>query len=305
MGVELMPSAELSGLVEGLRANGPDLTGSPVDVRAAFEAMLATIPFAGDLTSEAVSLGGVPGLRFASPQAAANKALLYLHGGAYVIGSATGYRSLSAELGRAAGAISYAIDYRLAPEHPYPAAIDDAVTAYRALLAQGIPADQIVIVGDSAGGGLTLATLMRLRDAGDALPAAALLISPWADLGCTAESLTAKAVQDPSLTLEGLRATAALYLNGTDARTPAASPVFGDLHGLPPLLIQVGTAEILLDDAIAVTRRAGQHDVAVDLSIWPHMVHVWHAFAFMLPEGQAAVAQAGAFLARHLSASVR
>lgn len=295
-----MPSAELAGLVEGLRANGPDLTGAPVEVRAAFEAMLATIPFAEDLTSAAIALGGVPGLRFASPQATANKTLFYLHGGAYLIGSAAGYRSLAAELGRAASATSYAIDYRLAPEHRYPAALDDAVTAYRALLAQGVPADHIVMAGDSAGGGLALATLMRLRDAGDALPAAGLLISPWADLGCTADSLTSKAAQDPSLTPEGLRATAALYLDGTDARTPTASPAFGDLHGLPPLLVQVGTAEILLDDAIALARLAGQHDVAIELSIWPHMPHVWHAFAFMLPEGKAAIAQAGAFLARHL-----
>jgi len=300
-----MPSAELSGLVEGLRANGPNLAGPPIEVRAEFEEMLATIPFADDLTSEAISLGGVPGFRFTSPQAAADKILLYLHGGAYVVGSATGYRSLAAELGRATGATSYAIDYRLAPEHPYPAAVDDAVTAYRALLAQGVPAHQIVIAGDSAGGGLTLAMLIRLRDAGDALPAAALLISPWADLGCTAASLTSKAAQDPSLTPEGLRATAALYLNGADARTPAASPIFGDLSGLPPLLVQVGTAEILLDDAIAVARVAGQHDVAVDLAIWPHMVHVWHAFAFMLPEGQAAITQAGTFLAQHLRAPGR
>lgn len=298
-----MASAELAGLIEGLRANGPDLAAPPEELRPAFEAMLATIPFADDLTSEPVELGGVAGFRFASPQAAADSALLYLHGGAYVIGSATGYRSLAAELGRACGATTYAIDYRLAPEHPFPAAIEDAVAAYRALLARGIAPERIVIAGDSAGGGLALAVLIALRDAGDALPAAALFISPWADLSCTAGTITSKAAEDPTLTAEGLRVNAALYLNGADPRMPAASPIFADLKGLPPLLVQIGSAEILLDDAVAVARAAGHAGVAVQLAVWPEMIHVWHAFAFMLPEGSAAMAQAGAFLAGHLGNS--
>ncbi|OJY68151.1 MAG: hypothetical protein BGP16_14890 [Sphingobium sp. 66-54] len=297
-----MASAELAGLIEGLRANGPDLTAPPEEVRAAFEAMLATIPFAEDLSSEPVDLGGVTGFRFASPHAAAD-ALLYLHGGAYVIGSATSYRSLAAELGRACGATTYAIDYRLAPEHPFPAAIEDAAAAYRGLLARGIAPERIVIAGDSAGGGLALALLTALRDAGDALPAAALLISPWADLSCSAGTITSKTAEDPTLTADGLRVNAALYLNGADPRAPAASPVFADFKGLPPLLVQVGSAEILLDDAVAVARAAGHAGVAVQLAIWPEMIHVWHAFAFMLPEGRAAIAQAGAFLAGHLGKS--
>ena len=296
-----MASAQLTELVAGLRANGPDLAAPPAELRVAFEAMLADIPFAGDLTSGAIELGGVPGLRLASPQGRKSRALLYLHGGAYVIGSARAYRSLAAELGRAAGAITYAIDYRLAPEHPMPAAIDDALAAYRALLAQGLAPSDIVIAGDSAGGGLTLALLVALRDAGIALPAAALLISPWADLGCTAASLVSKAQEDPALSAAGLRDTARLYLNGADARDPRASPVFARLAGLPPLLVQVGTAEILFDDAIAVARAAGHAGNPVRLAIWPEMIHVWHAFAFMLPEGRAAIEEAGVFLQRHLA----
>lgn len=296
-----MASAELTGLVQELRANGPDLSAPPAELRAAFEAMLADIPFAEDLSSQAIELGGIPGLRFGSPQERKGKVLLYLHGGAYVIGSARGYRSLAAELGRAAGATTYAIDYRLAPENPIPAAIDDAVAAYRALLGQGHAPSDIVIAGDSAGGGLTLAMLVALRDAGMPLPAAALLISPWADLSCTAASLVSKSQEDPALTARGLRDSAQLYLNGADVRDPRASPVFARLDGLPPLLVQVGTAEILFDDAIAVARVAGHAGTQVQLAIWPEMIHVWHAFAFMLPEGRAAIEEAGAFLRRQLS----
>jgi monoterpene epsilon-lactone hydrolase len=259
-----MASPELAGLIEGLRANGPDLTAPPPQVRAAFEEMLAAVPFSDDLSCDAIDLGGIPGLRMASPDAEPATALLYLHGGAYVIGSAQAYRSLAAELARAAGAVAYSIDYRLAPEHPMPAAIEDAAAAYRALLAEGFDASRIVIAGDSAGGGLTLATLLALRDAGDPLPAAAL------------------------------------FLANADPRDPRASPAFADLAGLPPLLIQVGTAEILLDDAIAVARAAGLAGVEARLAIWADMIHVWHAFAFMLPEGRAAIEEAGQFLRRHL-----
>ena len=295
-----MASPELAGLIEGLRANGPDLTAPPPQVRAAFEEMLAAVPFSDDLSCDAIDLGGIPGLRMASPDAEPATALLYLHGGAYVIGSARAYRSLAAELARAAGAVAYSIDYRLAPEHPMPAAIEDAAAAYRALLAEGFDASRIVIAGDSAGGGLTLATLLALRDAGDPLPAAALLLSPWADLTGEAATLLGKAQEDPALTADGLSAMAGLYLANADPRDPRASPAFADLAGLPPLLIQVGTAEILLDDAIAVARAAGLAGVEARLAIWADMIHVWHAFAFMLPEGRAAIEEAGEFLRRHL-----
>ena len=296
-----MASPELAGLIEGLRANSLDLTVPPAEARSAFEAMLADIPFADDLHSEPMVLDGVPGLRIASPQSDAALALLYLHGGGYVIGSASGYRSLAAELGRAAGAVTYAIDYRLAPEHRFPAAIDDSVTAYRALLAQGIAPSRIVLAGDSAGGGLTLAVLLALRDAGLPMPASALLISPWADLTGSADTLASKAPEDPALTADGLHVSAERYLATADPRDPRASPIFADLKGLPPLFVQVGTAEILLDDAVAIARAAGMAGVELQLSIWPDMIHVWHAFAFMLPEGRNAIDEAGRFLARQLA----
>lgn len=298
-----MASAELAGLIEGLRANGPDLSAPPQKVRADFEAMLAGIPFADDLISTPIQLGRVPGLRLSAPDVPSETVMLYLHGGAYVIGSAQGYRSLAAELGRAANATCYAIDYRLAPEHPFPAAIEDVLSAYEALLARGISSSNIVFAGDSAGAGLALAALAAVRDENIPVPAAALLISPWADLTCSSASLSQKAADDPSLTAAGLRAMANIYLGGAAPDHVRASPAFANLTGLPPLLIQVGTSEILLDDALAVASRAAHAGVDVSLRVWPEMIHVWHAFAFMLPEGRAAIAEAGAFLQKHLANS--
>lgn len=294
-----MADNELSQLIAGLRAGGPDLAAPPEEARAGFEALLATLPVAEDIRFTPETLGGVSGLRAETDGMTADAALLYLHGGAYVVGSAQGYRGLAAELGRAAGMTAHAIDYRLAPEHPFPAAIDDAVAAYRALLDQGIAAERIAIAGDSAGGGLTLAALVKLREAGLPLPACGLLLSPWADLACEGASITEKAAEDPSLNEAPLRITAAHYLNGADPRTPLASPIHADLRGLPPLFIQVGSAEILLDDAVRVARAAGAAGVSVRLDIWPDMVHVWHAFAFMLGAGRAAITDAGSFLRGH------
>lgn len=294
-----MADEDLTQLLGMLRAGGPDLGAPPLEARAAFEALLANLPVADDLVFAADTLGDVPTLQATAPTSAADHALLYLHGGAFVVGSPQGYRGLAGELARAGGMTGFAIDYRLAPETPFPGAVDDAVAAYRALMARGFTPDKIAIAGDSAGGGLTLSMLVRLRDAGLPLPSCALLISPWADLGCTGDSITSKAAEDPSLTADALRKTAALYLNGAPADTPLASPIHADLSGLPPLLIQVGSAEILLDDAVRVAAAAGHAGTAVRLDIWPEMVHVWHAFAFMLAAGRAAIDQAGAFFKNH------
>lgn len=294
---------ELEQLVAALRADRPDLSGPPAAARVAFEEMRAAIPVAPDLTFAAVDLGAVPGLKTRSPGAAADAALLYLHGGGYVIGSAQGYRGLAAELARAAGVTGYAIDYRRAPEHPCPAAVDDAVAAYRALLDQGLAAGRIVLAGDSAGGGLTVAALVAIREAGLPQPAAALALSPWSDLACTADSLTSKAAEDPSITAAGLRASAALYLAGADPAGSVASPVRADLSDLAPLLIQVGSAEVLLDDSLALARAAGAAGTSVRLEVWPGMIHVWHAFGFRLAAGRRAIAEAGAFLAARLGDS--
>ena len=286
----------LAQLIAGLRAGDLDFAAPPLQTRANFEAMLATIPVQPDLTFAPDTLAGLPTLRITSPTVAEDAALLHLHGGGFVAGSAQGYRGLVGELARATGVTGYIVDYRLAPEAPFPAAVQDAVAAYQALLARGLAANRIVLSGDSAGGGLVVSALIALRDAGTPLPAAALVISPWADLTGTAPSRTTKAAADPSLTSAGLDAVAPHYLSGTPATHPLASPVYADLTGLPPLLIQVGSTEVLLDDAIRLAGVAGSANVAVRLEVWPEMPHVWHTFHFMLEEGRRAIAAAGDFL---------
>ncbi|HSG56505.1 MAG TPA: alpha/beta hydrolase, partial [Paracoccaceae bacterium] len=287
-----MTDPVLAELIAGLRAGDLDLAAPPLDLRPAYEAMFATFPVAGDLSFAEVAPGGVPGLRVNVPDSGGGL-VLYLHGGGYVIGSARGYRGLAGEVARAAGMDALLVDYRLAPEHPFPAAVDDALAAYRALLADGRSPQSIVIAGDSAGGGLALALLVALREAGDPLPAAALLISPWADLTCSASSIEGKRAEDPSLTPEGLAACAAHYLGERDRAHPLASPALADLSGLPPLLVQVGSIEILLDDALAIAARAGAAATPVTLEVCPGVPHVFHAFHFMLPQGRAALDRAG------------
>ncbi|NBC36158.1 alpha/beta hydrolase fold domain-containing protein [Novosphingobium sp. FSY-8] len=291
--VEIEP---IDQLVAMLRSGGLDFSGSLEQARADFEAMLATFPVAPEWAFAEGQVGGVPAVLIDYPGADAARVLLYMHGGAFISGSAQGYRSLAAGLAQAVGARGVSVNYRLAPEHPFPAAVEDVVAAYRALLADGVAADHIVLAGDSAGGGLVVSVLVALRDAEVALPAAAFAISPWADLRCTADSYASKAAEDPSLTREALVHSAGLYLGGGDAGHPLASPVLADLRGLPPLLIHVGSAEVLMDDAVALARAAGQAGVDVRLEIWPRMVHVWHVFGFMLEQGRRAVADAGAFL---------
>lgn len=291
-----MASPILAELVAGLRENGPDFTAEPEVARAQFGGLLETIPVDDAFAFTSMALGDVPTLMATFAGCDDDGALLYFHGGAYVTGSAHGYRGLAAELGRAAGVPAYAVDYRLAPEHPFPAPVEDAAAAYRALLDSGIAPEKIVFAGDSAGGGLALAALVHLRDEGAPMPAAALLISPWLDLACEGETIASKATADPSLTPAGLRSMAAHYLAGADAKHQLASPLFANLAGLPPLLIQVGSAEILLSDATRLAAAASEADTAIELQVWPEMPHVFHAFHFMLPEGRAAIDDADRFL---------
>jgi acetyl esterase/lipase len=199
---------------------------------------------------------------------------------------------------RAAGARVLLIDYRLAPEHPFPAAVDDATRAYQFLLASGIQPARAAIAGDSAGGGLTVASLLALRDAGARLPAAGVCLSPWFDLTMSGGSIRSKAAVDPMVQGENLGRMAQAYLGTADAKLPLASPLFADLRGLPPLLVHVGTAEVLLDDSIRFAERARAADVDVTLDEWDDMVHVWHAFAAFLPEAREAMQRVGAFLRR-------
>jgi acetyl esterase/lipase len=295
-----MSQEQLRAVKAALDAGPLDLSDPAPVARQNFEQMLSAIPPPEGVEITPVEAGGVPALWSDARGAAGDRVLLYLHGGGYVIGEPMGYRPLWSALARAAGARGLGLDYRLAPEHPFPAAVEDAVAAYRWLLDQGFAPGRIVIGGDSAGGGLTVATLVKARSLGLPMPAGALLISPWTDLACVGASISAKAEEDVSLDLAGLQNCARQYLGSTPASEPLASPIHADLSGLPPLLIQVGSAEILLDDSNRLATVAGAAGVRVRLEVWPHMPHVWHAFGFMLDEGAQAIAEAGSFLRNRL-----
>jgi epsilon-lactone hydrolase len=249
-----------------------------------------------DVGVEPVTANGVPAEFTATPKDARDAALLYLHGGGYVIGSLDSHRHLVAEAGRAAGISGLALDYRLAPEHPFPAAVDDALAGYRFLLARGVKPEQIAIAGDSAGGGLVVAAMVAVRDAGLPQPSCGWCISPWVDMEAIGETMSSRAAADPTVQRAGILDMANLYLSGADPRSPLAAPLYADLAGLAPLLIQVGSAETLLDDALRLAKAAGTADVRVDLQIWPEMIHVWHLFHPELAAGRQAIAAGAAFV---------
>jgi acetyl esterase/lipase len=292
-----MSQQQLQAIVEMLRAQPVVNPNSTVDeARAGFEQVASMFPVDADIKREVVSAGGVKAEWVSAPDVDAGRAVLYLHGGGYVIGSIDTHRSLAARLSRAAKARVLVIDYRLAPEHPHPAAVDDSVAAYRWMLAQGLKPTRIAVAGDSAGGGLTVATLVAIRDAKLPLPGAGACLSPWVDLEGIGESMTTKADVDPIVQKAGLLQMSAAYLGGKAPRTPLAAPLYADLSGLPPLLIQVGTAETLLDDASRLAERARKAGVTVTYEPWESMIHVWHLFAPMLDEGQQAIDRIGEFV---------
>ena len=289
-----MASPELETLIQTMRSRPPTADLTIEEQRAGFEMLASAAPPAEDIKRETVDASGVPAeFAIAGSQ---EPTVLYLHGGGYCIGSVATHRDLVSRLVRATGGRALAIDYRLAPEHPFPAALDDATAAYRWLLSSGVDPARLVIAGDSAGGGLTVATLVVLRDAGDPLPAAAVCVSPWADLECRGESITSKADLDPILRQESLLKWGKLYLGDAGPRTPLASPIHADLSGLPPLLIMMGTAELLFDDATRLAERAQAAGVDVTLEPWEEMIHAWPLFAAMLPEGQQALDRIGQFI---------
>ena len=250
---------------------------------------------ARDVAVEPVTANGVRAEWTSTPQDDRDAALLYVHGGGYVIGSLDSHRHMVSEAGRAAKAWALALDYRLAPEHPFPAAVEDAVSGYRYLLSRGIRPGRIAIAGDSAGGGLVVAAMLAIRDDGLAQPACGWCISPWVDMEGIGETMSTKAEADPMVQQAGLLEMAGLYLDGVDPRSPLAAPIYADLRGLAPLLIQVGAAETLLDDAIRLAKVAGAADVRVDLQVWPEMVHVWHLFHPELKAGLRAIEAGGAY----------
>jgi len=270
-------------------------------VRKTIERGVAQARLPAGVFLEATHAGGVPGEWIHAVGARADKVLLYLHGGGYVAGSPASHRALTSALSREARVRVLALDYRLAPEHPYPAALDDAMSAYTWLLDQGFPARSIAIGGDSAGGGLTAATLVRLRDTpAMPLPAAAFMLSPWADLAGTGESVRTRAALDPMI--GGDLAAFGRYYVGPDGdpQHPLISPIHADMRGLPPLLIQVGTREVLHDDAIRLAERVRAGQGKVELEVWDDMIHVFQVFPSLLPEARRAIRRIGEFLRAEL-----
>jgi len=291
-----MSQQQLQQIIQMLKAQ--PIAGHPTvqDMRANFEQMTTLFPVAPDVKCEPVNPGGVKSEWVTAPGADAGRAVLYLHGGGYVIGSINTHRDLASRISRATKARVLLIDYRLAPEHPFPAAVEDSVAAYRWMLAQGLKPSRIAVAGDSAGGGLTVATLVAIRDAKLAVPAAGVCLSPWIDLEGIGDSMKSKAAADPMVQKEALLEMAKHYLNGQDARSPLAAPLYADLAGLPPLLVQVGTAETLLDDSTRLAERARKAGVKVTLEPFENMIHVFQVFAPMLDEAQQAIDKIGEFV---------
>ena len=273
--------------------------------RRLFREVVSAQPLPAGVTVTAATLGGVPTAEITVEGIEPRNVILYFHGGVYVISDAFLAAGLASEVGRRTHAKVISVDYRLAPEHPYPAAVDDALAAYEALLDDGIAPSDIAFAGESAGGGLAIATLINARDHGLALPAAAYLMSPYVDLTLAGMSMESKRDADPLLNRELLEPRVADYTAGQDAALALISPVFADLSGLPPLIIQAGSHEVLLDDAVRLARQAATADVEVTLEITPRVPHVFQAYSAMLDEGVAALDRAGQLLTAHLAGAER
>ncbi|MGA9831496.1 MAG: alpha/beta hydrolase, partial [Trebonia sp.] len=265
--------------------------------------LISAQPLPADVTVTAAALGGVPTAEITVDGIEPRHIVLYFHGGVYVIGDAFLAADLASQVGRRTRGKVISVDYRLAPEHPYPAAVDDALTAYEALLRGGTAPSDIVFAGESAGGGLAIATLVNARDHGLPLPAAAFVMSPYADLTLAGETMETKRDADPLLSPEALQARVADYTSGQDAALGLISPIFADLSGLPPLIIQAGTHEVLLDDAIRLARQAAVADVEVTLDVTPGVPHVFQAYYPILDEAAAALDRAGQLLSAHLASA--
>jgi epsilon-lactone hydrolase len=294
-----MPDAEIEAIRKVLAAN-PRPAGLS-ERRQRLDALGGQYQLPADVRIEAADANGVAAEWTGTPEADPRKVIMYLHGGGYTAGSLASHRHMVAQAGREGRARTIALDYRLAPEHPFPAAVEDALAGYRFLLSRGFSGNHIAVAGDSAGGGLTVALLVSLRDSGLPLPACAWCSSPWVDLEGTGGTMRAKATVDPMVQQPYLIELAAAYLSGADPRTPLAAPLYADLTGLPPMLIQVGSAETLLDDAVRLAGAAGAADVRVRLEIWPDMIHVWQLFHQDVAAGRRALAEAGAFIRSHWS----
>ncbi|MEX2392869.1 MAG: alpha/beta hydrolase [Actinomycetota bacterium] len=294
-----MPSEQMQNVIDLMRAMERDPSTPIEQQRANMELGTQAFP-ALDLEILLVDANGVPA-EWVKPSQEEPGVILYLHGGAYVAGSPRTHRNLTTRLAEQTNHRVLAIDYRMAPEHPYPAAVEDAVAAYRFLLDGAASSNQIAVVGDSAGGGLTVALLVALKDAGLPQPACAIPISPWADLEGVGESWTTRADVDPLIDPDDLRRKGALYLGGADPKSPTAAPIHADLTGLPPMLIPVGDLEVLLDDSKTLAARAAANGVDVTLDVQDGMIHVWPLFAGIAPESDDAVARIVEFIDKHIA----
>jgi epsilon-lactone hydrolase len=299
-----MTQQQREAIASMLRASPFDPAGDLREQRPLFEKMVAAAPVPADVVTTPGQLDGVPVISVDIPGTTTDGVILYFHGGFFAIGSAADSVGLASDLARKARMRVVTVDYRLAPEHPYPAAPHDAMHAYQGLLDSGQDPDRVALAGESAGANLAVVTLAAIERAGLPQPASAVLMSPMVDFAAAGQSITSKADVDPIITAEAVRVRGRDYLGTMSASDPAVSPVYGSLAGLPPLLIQAGSHEILLDDAIRLAARAAYDDVAVTLDVVPGVPHVFQAFAALLDEGEAALTRAGAFLREHVATAV-
>jgi acetyl esterase/lipase len=299
-------SAEQQAMVDGILRHAAFPVDSDVnDQRRLLREALSAQPLPADVTVTAAALGGVPTAEITVDGIEPRHVVLYFHGGVYVMSDAFLAADLASQVGRRTHAKVISVDYRLAPEHPYPAAVDDALAAYEALLHNGIAPSDIAFAGESAGGGLAIATLVNARDHGLPLPAAAFVMSPYVDLTLAGTTMETRREVDPLLSRELLQPRVTDYTSGQDAALGLISPLFADLSGLPPLIIQAGTHEVLLDDAVRLAGQAVTADVAVTLDITPGVPHVFQAYHPMLDEATAALDRAGQLLSAHLAGAER
>lgn len=293
-------SPELEAVVTLVRQREADESqGATEGRRRSFERMIDGFAIDVPARYSRMNAGGVTAEWVTAESASDSRVVLYLHGGGYIIGSPRTHRPLMAELSQASKGRVLGLDYRLAPEHPFPAPVEDSVAAYRWLLNEGYDPARIAVAGDSAGGGLTVAMMVQARYLGLPMPGAAVCISPWVDMEGLGESMETRAAADPMVGKENLLVSAKTYLGGSNPRSPLAAPLYADLRGLPPMLIQVGDAEVLLDDSTRLAGIAREAGVEVEMDVWDDMIHVWHLFAPILPEGKQAISQAGEFIKKH------
>lgn len=298
-----MSQAQLDAVIAEVQAmfSGWGPGTSLETMRKGWDGIFATLKPTVGAKSEKVDAGGVRAEWIVAPEAEKDRVILYFHGGGYVLGSVHSHRDMCERLSRAAKARVLSLDYRLAPENPFPAAVEDARAAYRWLLSQGISPKRIAVAGDSAGGGLTFACLLALKQHGDPMPACATPISPWVDLEGTGESMATCDAVDPIVHKPMLLQMGKTYVQSGDLRNPLAAPLHGDLTGLPPLLIHVGERETLLDDARRMADKAKQAGVPCELHVAEGQIHVWHIFAHKLDEGEDAIRKLGEFIRKHIS----